>query len=271
LVVSITSSGSRHRADLFDARGNIREGVAREQDPPAGFTPEVLATFEREPELIDAVALHLLEHHLAPGYIPWRRRNISKSYVNRILRLALLAPDIVEAILDGRQPKGFRLIEVLGNGPSHWEEQRRELGIGGSYDRGGSPRLLPPPAEVRSPASMVGAVQDVSGDPRVVGEPLGREDRQATAPREQETLAGERVQDTGVAEACGVAQRHDHRTNVEMVAVCVRQGVDRYCPVWFGWVGEARLSRQGLEQRKCPELERVEPLRVGSHRWPTSR
>jgi hypothetical protein len=32
--------------------------------------------------------------------------------------------DIVEAILDGRQPKGFRLAEMLGNGPLAWEEQR---------------------------------------------------------------------------------------------------------------------------------------------------
>jgi hypothetical protein len=51
--------------------------------------------------------------------------NISKSYVSRILRLALLAPDIVEAILHGRQPKGLRLAEMLGNGPVAWEEQRR--------------------------------------------------------------------------------------------------------------------------------------------------
>jgi hypothetical protein len=55
------------RAQLLDAKGNVREGVARERDAPAGFTADVLATFEREPELIDVVALHLLEHHFAPG------------------------------------------------------------------------------------------------------------------------------------------------------------------------------------------------------------
>jgi putative restriction endonuclease len=55
------------RAQLLDAKGNVREGVARERDGPAGFTPDVVATFEREPELIDVVALHLLERHFAPG------------------------------------------------------------------------------------------------------------------------------------------------------------------------------------------------------------
>ena len=54
-------------ADLFDAGGNIREGVARQRDARAAFAPDVLATFEREPELIDAAALHLLERHFAPG------------------------------------------------------------------------------------------------------------------------------------------------------------------------------------------------------------
>jgi hypothetical protein len=31
---------------------------------------------------------------------------VTRSFVNRLLRLTLLAPEIVEAILDGRQPKG---------------------------------------------------------------------------------------------------------------------------------------------------------------------
>jgi hypothetical protein len=46
------------------------------------------------------------------------------AYVCRLLPLTCLAPDIVEAILDGRQPKGLRLAEMLGNGPLDWEEQR---------------------------------------------------------------------------------------------------------------------------------------------------
>jgi hypothetical protein len=32
---------------------------------------------------------------------------ITRSFVNRLLQLTLLAPDIVEAILEGRQPKGW--------------------------------------------------------------------------------------------------------------------------------------------------------------------
>ena len=31
---------------------------------------------------------------------------VTRSFVNRLLRLTLLAPDIVETILEGRQPKG---------------------------------------------------------------------------------------------------------------------------------------------------------------------
>ena len=49
--------------------------------------------------------------------------------VCRLLPLTCLAPDIVEAILDGRQPKVLRLAEVLGNGPLVWEQQRSIRGV----------------------------------------------------------------------------------------------------------------------------------------------
>ena len=50
---------------------------------------------------------------------------VTDAYVCRLLPLTCLAPDIVEALFDGRQPKGLRLAEVLGNGLLAWEEQRR--------------------------------------------------------------------------------------------------------------------------------------------------
>ena len=51
------------------------------------------------------------------------------AYVCRLLPLTCLAPDIVEAILGGQQPKGLRLAEVLGNGPMGWEQQRTVSGF----------------------------------------------------------------------------------------------------------------------------------------------
>jgi hypothetical protein len=43
------------------------------------------------------------------------------------LRLTLLAPDIQEAILEGRQPKAMQLEEVTDTVPSEWEKQRKIL------------------------------------------------------------------------------------------------------------------------------------------------
>jgi hypothetical protein len=51
--------------------------------------------------------------------------NISKSYVSRILRLALLAPDIVEAILAGRTDQALMLEQLEKPLPGSWEEQHQ--------------------------------------------------------------------------------------------------------------------------------------------------
>ena len=50
--------------------------------------------------------------------------NISKSYVSRILRLALLAPDIIEAILAGPAGPALMLGQLEQPLPASWEEQR---------------------------------------------------------------------------------------------------------------------------------------------------
>jgi hypothetical protein len=52
------------------------------------------------------------------------QEGVTDAYVCRLLALTCLAPDIVEAIVDGRQPRGLRLAEMLGNGPLVWREQR---------------------------------------------------------------------------------------------------------------------------------------------------
>jgi hypothetical protein len=54
---------------------------------------------------------------------------IDRGYVGSILRLTLLAPDIVEAILNGRQPEDLGLPRVLQPFPLDWDEQRRALAI----------------------------------------------------------------------------------------------------------------------------------------------
>ena len=52
------------------------------------------------------------------------REGIASSYVTRVLRLTLLAPDIVDAILDGKQGPEITLARVLEPFPIAWNEQR---------------------------------------------------------------------------------------------------------------------------------------------------
>jgi hypothetical protein len=108
-------------------------------------TPDGVAAPARKPSRDETLVKALVRAHR------WRRRiesgraksitdlaeqeGVSVAYVCRLLPLTCLAPDAVEAILDGRQPKGLGLAEMVGNGPPVWEEQRRQLSGTAAMDR----------------------------------------------------------------------------------------------------------------------------------------
>lgn len=50
---------------------------------------------------------------------------IERGYLGSLLRLTLLAPDIVEALLNGRQSQSLQLSQIAETFPIFWEAQRQ--------------------------------------------------------------------------------------------------------------------------------------------------
>ena len=61
-----------------------------------------------------------------------QREGVSRSYFTRLVRLSYLAPDITQAILDGRQPRDLTPEKLLEHSrlPLAWHDQRIVLGFG---------------------------------------------------------------------------------------------------------------------------------------------
>lgn len=55
------------------------------------------------------------------------KEHINESYVSRLLRLTLLAPDIVEVILDGKQSPAMTLATLMPRLPAIWKDQRSAI------------------------------------------------------------------------------------------------------------------------------------------------
>ena len=105
------------------------------------LAPDGAADLAAEPPRPDGTALRALgrawrwHRLLEAGKYPSikalaRAEGVHHAYVGKLLRLALLAPDIVEAVLDGRLPKGVRLEDLVRPLPADWAEQWRAL-LGG--------------------------------------------------------------------------------------------------------------------------------------------
>jgi hypothetical protein len=122
---------------LGDSAG--RQATGEDAQSKLIITSEGAAAPSPKPRCDDPLIKALVRTHR------WRRRiesgqakpitdlaeqeGVTDAYVCRFLPLTCLAPAIVEGILDGRQPKGLRLAEMLGNGPLAWDAQTETWGF----------------------------------------------------------------------------------------------------------------------------------------------
>nr|WP_134727199.1 hypothetical protein [Paracoccus luteus] len=103
----------------------VKRGGRREMQMPEGATQPR----RTDNTLVKALARafrwkHMLESgEFATVAELAEREAIAPSYMTRVLRLTLLAPDVIEAILDGQPGSEVTLARVLEPFPMHWAEQ----------------------------------------------------------------------------------------------------------------------------------------------------
>lgn len=108
----------------FKKRGGRKEIITPDGLPPV--VPD--RTTYQKPLVIALARAHRWQKLLDEGKVTSisdlaRRFKVDASYVSRIMRLTLLAPDIVEAILWGREPSGLSLAVLTKSLSTSWKMQ----------------------------------------------------------------------------------------------------------------------------------------------------
>ncbi len=99
----------------------VPEGAAPPRLRPDNSVVKALARAFRWKRMIDSGAFATIGDLAA-------KEKVAPSYMTRVIRLTLLAPEIVEGIVEGRCLLG--LAELLEPFPAEWKEQRSQLGSG---------------------------------------------------------------------------------------------------------------------------------------------
>jgi hypothetical protein len=113
-------------------RGGRKEIILPEGVAPVGSPAHRSAT--QSPMIIALARAHRWKILLESGQYPSIEAlaaalKLDRGYVGRILRLTLLAPDIIQAILRGDEPSGLSLEKLTKPFPDDWVEQRRHFGF----------------------------------------------------------------------------------------------------------------------------------------------
>jgi hypothetical protein len=109
------------------------QGGRKQVVTPAGATPWIPIPPRVNNTLVKAIVrAHRWRDMLESGNYATVRdlakaETIDEVYLGRVLRLTLLAPKIVETILEGKHPATLELGDLLKQFPIEWEKQRGRL------------------------------------------------------------------------------------------------------------------------------------------------
>src|ERR1700688_1084738 len=109
------------------------QGGRKQVVTPAGATPWIPTPSRVDNTIVKAIVrAHRWRDMLESGRHATVRdlaiaEAINESYLGRVLRLTLLSPTIVEAILEGRQPANLELDGLFKQFPVAWDQQLETL------------------------------------------------------------------------------------------------------------------------------------------------
>jgi len=109
------------------------QGGRKQVVTPAGGTPWIPIPPRVNNTLVKAIVrAHRWRDMLESGNYATVRdlakaEAINESYLGRVLRLTLLSPTLIEAILEGRQPATLELDDLLRQFPVEWDRQLGSL------------------------------------------------------------------------------------------------------------------------------------------------
>ena len=119
VAISIRRRGGRKRVLAPDGLSRMTTQVSRHVD---NAMVKAIARAFRWREMLES-GTHATIAEISAA------EKINESYVGRVLRLTLLAPDIVEASLGGPHPADLQLDNLLRKFPVEWQSQRGRFGF----------------------------------------------------------------------------------------------------------------------------------------------
>lgn len=130
LAPNISASGNEAISLVVEGRvkrcgGQMRLILCGKHEEPGRMVPSMIKAVARAHHWRDLI----VNGHSTGGRSLAKRFGFDERYISAIVRCAFLAPDIVEAILDGRQPPNLTLAKITTRLPMDWSEQRRMLEV----------------------------------------------------------------------------------------------------------------------------------------------